>query len=354
MMDPLAREARENQRRGQRMEDRKANILHEKTRIIGVDTQALQQQTLERAERERIDLERDMYYDAMGNSYARNQSEMESLRQTQVKEKQVQVNRFRAQQEEDKRRAAMIEARGSESYKHQDTNFLKFRGEDLLMRDRVKAQQAQQMDWLASQVGELQQREQQKQQFDAEYTQLNTDTAMLREMQENQQTANRSALAAENYRYNRQLAVETSAEKQRERMKDEARSQAEVNQTCNGDLLNERVHNSQRDGFRGFTKAQREAVLAEQQRQVAALRAKQAEEASWEKGWQDDSERVRRELVKKDRAKMQAATQRKIQVRKEQELQRAEKQRHYDYLDNVVYTNPVQESYFGQFGQSAR
>lgn len=354
MMDPLVREERENTRRGQRMEDRKAQILHEKTRLIGVDTQALKQQTIQRAERERIDLERDMYYDAMSNSHARNLSEMEALRQKQVRESNVQVNRFRAQQEEEQRRDDMIKARAAESYKYQDTAFLKFRGEDPLIDQRVKAQQAQQMDWLSSQVQDLERREQQEQQFHAEYAQLNSETAMQRGALEAEDLANRKNLNRQNLRYNQQLSLEVSAENQRERMKDEARGQAEVNATMNGDLLNERVLNSQREGFKGFTKAQRDAVLAEQQRQVAALREKQRGEAAWDKGWEDDSERIRRELVKKDRAKMQAATQRKIQLRKEQERQRAEKTRHYDYLDNVVYTNPAQPSYFEQFGQSAR
>jgi len=354
MMDPLERQARETQRYSQRMEERKPRILHAKTRIIGVDTQSLGQQTRERQERERIELERDMYYDAMSNGHARTLTEMESLRQKQVRQKNVEVNRFREQQEDDRRRNDMIKARIADNYKLEETNFLKFRGEDAGIHNRVKAQQNQQMDWLSHQVSNLQVREDDQRQYEADIARYNSQVHEALCQQEAEAARRRLALAKEGLRYNQQLAIQVAAGKDRERMKEEARSQAEVNATMNGDLLNERVLNSQRDGFKGFTPEQRSAVLAEQQRQVEALRQKRKDEAAWEKGWQDDAESVRREMVKKDRAKMAAATQRNVQYRKTQEDQAGEKQRVYDYLDNVVYTNPVKESYFQQWGQSAR
>jgi len=99
-MDPLAREAREIELRRGRLNERTRRVLHAKTRLIGVDTQALAQQVAEKQDRERQELERDFHHDSVTIAHARAVSEQEGLRQREVKQSLAELTAYRKAQAE--------------------------------------------------------------------------------------------------------------------------------------------------------------------------------------------------------------------------------------------------------------
>lgn len=129
----------------------------------------------------------------------------------------------------------------------------------------------------------------------------------------------------------------------------------EVQQQMSSQFLNDAngkpIRNS---GFKGFSKAQRDQILEDQRQQVAELQAKRNAEQQLQNAQDQDSENVRRALVRKDRENMNLRKHNNVQLRKEHERQRTEKDLRFNYLEKVVYTNPVGEGYFEQFGQSCR
>jgi len=103
--DPLAREQREIQGRRARDEQRKPRYLHAKTRLFGVDTMALDQQVLEKQEKERLDMERELYYDDLNSTFSRALSEQDVIRAQAKRQQQMELNEFRKAQEREKKAA---------------------------------------------------------------------------------------------------------------------------------------------------------------------------------------------------------------------------------------------------------
>jgi hypothetical protein len=354
MQDPLVRQAQQNELRRQRLEDRKVRVLHEKTRLLGIDIQALDQHARERQERERLEAERDMRCNETMNQHARYLQEAEAQRQKAQRQRNTEVWKFQQEQAREKQRNAMIADSVKDNYLEEETNFLRFRGEDLCRPERVTQQKLQQKDWLTQQIGETMQRESAERQAEADYEYYQRQVLATRNAAEDERNRNDRRANQEQMRYNQHLAVQKAAADRRDRMLNEDASQREVQAAMDSDLLNERVLNSQREGFKGYTKSQKRAVLDEQQRQIAALNAKRAQERANNAEDARNAEAVRREMVIRDRQAQAARTHKAVGVRNAQQAQKREKELRYDYLDNVVYTNPPTEGYFNQFGQSAR
>lgn len=353
MEDPLVRQAREDERRAARLEARKPRVLHAKTRLMGIDVEALDQQTAEKADMTRLDMERDLYFDRMRIGHNDALTKMENMRQQEERERAREMDRFRQQQEREKIRDKMVADSIADSYKNEETTFLRFKGEDPMKYERTLFQKQQQMDWLNQQVEDLQGRKSRTRLEDAQYTAHMAQITELRRQMEEEAEAQRRALAAQNNKMNQGLAVDKRASLERDRRNDEELARAEIEAQLASEFMNEnQVHG--KSNFKGFSSAQRDAILEEQARQVAALRERKAREASKEAQFNQDSEHVRRMLVIADRQKMNNRTKQNVALRQEQERQKRDNQVRYDYLDNVVYTNPVKESFFEQFGQSAR
>lgn len=354
MMDPLEREAQEVARRRQRLEDRKPRVLHQKTRLIGIDTQALDYQVNEKQDRMRCEMERDVYFDSMTNKHAKMLVEQESIYQMETKARMQDLNRFRAEQQKQQERNAAAIAASAEDYKNDKTTFLQFRGVDGGAADRRSRQQAQQMDWLNQQVDQKIAKEQSEFNTIAQDEQEQRRILEFRGEQEAMQEADRRNQAVMNNRMNQSLALEKNQREARAARKQASLDQAEIKATLSSDFMTETRTDGQRETFKGFTKAQRAAILEEQARQVTALQERQAAASDEQQKYENDCEAVRRSLVIAERKKQASRRMAAVQLRQEHELQRNEKNMRYDYLDNVVYTNPVDDSFFQQFGQSVR
>lgn len=354
MVDPLERQRIEAERRAQRLEDRKPRVLHAKTRIMGIDVQALDQQAAEKADVARLDLERDLYFDRTRIQTNSQLVKLENMAQHQQRERALEVDRFRQQQERDQIRDRMVLESTADSYKNDETIFLRFRGEDPMKYERSRLQKQQQMDWLNQQIEGLQNMRARTRMEDAQYTAHMAQVTELRRQMEEEAEAYRRQMAMQTQYQNQSMAVDKRAALERHQRNEEDLARAEIEAQLASEFMLEGAQGGGKTNFKGFSAAQRDAILEEQARQVAALRERKARDATEDTQFNKDAEQVRRMLVIADRQKMNSRTKQAVALSQAQVQQKEEHRLQYDYLDNVVYTNPPKESFFSQFGQSAR
>lgn len=217
-------------------------------------------------------------------------------------------------------------------------------------------QHRQQRDWLNQQVAVLQQKEEHERMSDAEFEYHQRRVLAAREAQEVEAGYQSKRSHKQAQAFNLDQLQEKRLREAIMREREEAMGQAEVQMMIESEFLNENglVREGAVDSFKGFTPQQRKAILDEQKKQVADMLARKEQMARMERAQDQDSEAVRRALVRKDREKMAHRKHLAVQTRLEQEQQKAKTQLRYDYLDNVVYTNPIGDDFFSQFGKSVR
>lgn len=352
-MDPLERDRVAIERRRQREEARTTRILHAKTRLFGIDTLALEQQVKEKQERERLEVERDLFYDDVNVLHAKAISEQEAQRQADQRKRNEEVNFFRKLQEQEKRRKMMIADSQADQLADTNTLFLKFSGEDPNHDKRVKAQQQQQQDWLAQQIFELSQKENRSRQEDADYDAYQTEILAVKEETEAYNARVSRSLTEQTVEYNKQLAQQAKARKAQELQMSQALNDMELAAQMNSNFLNEGAR-SQSGGFKGFSTSQRQRILDEQHAQMMEHASRRQKEIEEQKSYDQTQEDMRRAMVKADRQVQAYKSQALKNLALERTIQAKEKQMRYDYLDNVVYTGAVSEEFFDKFGKSCR
>lgn len=355
-IDPLVRERIENQKRAERAEARKTVLLDARTRQYGKDLQTLSAQVDERTEKMKMDKQRDLYYDDVNVWQANQIKEMERARQAQVRADRLKLESFRSNQavERDMKRQE-AEAKFN-SFGDIQTDFLKFQGEDLDRDAREKAMYTQQQDWLQQQIAELSAKEKfEKEQaaaYDATQAQMNEimkkdEIELAQEMK-----YRRHQLQAEN----QMLADEKRSRETAANQLNSYLNDAEIKAQLNSAYLNESFVGTSdgRAGFKGFSQEQRQSILDEQeyQRQQLAL-ARQAENQK-DATYDQQQEEIRRMMILADRQKQRNKTQDLLKLREERKTQHLAKTEKYEYLDTVMFSDPIRPEYFEQFGTSGR
>lgn len=352
--DPLERERREIAARRERVQQRTVRVLHPKTRLFGIDTLALNQQVQEKQERERLEAERDLYYDDLSSTFSRAMGTQDSLKAEHQRRTQSDLLAYRKAQTNQKRRQELSERAAADELCNVPTDFLKFGGEDLGAKDRNRAQKIQQQDWLAQQIEDLQAREQRDQQEQTDYESMQNRISSLQEQQQNQANFERKRAQRELVEYNKQMASSQRSERVRESQMRQAQDDEELDRTLSSSFLNEGINGGNATNFKGFTTEQRQTIMDEQKQQLDDLRNRRMAEAANEREYAQQQEDIRRAMVKADRAKIAFAKQKAVNLAQERHVQAKEKTLRYDYLDNVVYTNPAQSEFFDQFGRDCR
>lgn len=364
-MDPLEREAREVERRRARMSDRAERVLHAKTRIMGVDTNAFSAQIEEKRTIERQSAERAQAADLAAKLHAQAMVQAEQEKQRQARMEREQLDQYRLLQAKEKKVQAILEHNEAET-KHKDpsTTFLDFKGEDLAFSDRLRTQKAQQQDWLTQQVTIKMQRDERQRQDQADYEeaqrQINERIRQQEEATMNQKRADARALLETN----RALAA---AKKQREAIDSHTNavySDMEVTTHLNSDLLNEVVNPRTFDRanhprplpyhFKGFTPDQVQGVMDGQRHQLHSLAQKRQQEREHEQQIAQQQETMRRTMVQQEREMAAQKRESLIALKQEHTMQKKDKTMRDSYLNNVIYTNPVNPVFFEQFGQTSR
>lgn len=363
--DPLEREQREIERRRQRLEDRKHRILNAKNRIIGVDTQALEQQMKERQLREKEEKERLILSDVQRVEYDQIATQLEQERVRLKKIEALQLAQLQKQQEEERKviEATKIAQEQVLEAAHLIAPLMKFAGEDPYKNDREKLQKQQQAEWIVEHVLAQQRKQEQelslKQKEDLEILERNR---MADEI-ERQVRLQKKYIDLQTKEQNVRLIEQKKAmvSKYDEEEADLVRKELEYLST-NKFMTEARDTMFRTDNpnrllsyhFKGFSTAQKTAILEEQQRQAEESRLKAQLEKEQQRVAEKQTEEARREALRMERLVQNRKLQDDSRLRTEQMVQKQEKDVREQYMNKVVYTNPVSESYFQQFGTSAR
>jgi len=355
-LDPLERERREIERRRKRFDDRKKVILDAKKRIIGVDKAALESQIKEKEDKKKLEAQDKQLYDTMRGSHAKLLSEVERERQRARAAKEEELAFYRKQQEqmakrkkhEDRVEALAPPVKGN-------TVFVDFQGEDLDKAQREVEQKRQQQQWLTQQLTALNEKSQRLRKDDLDYAEQERQINEMKKQLEEEAHAARKTLQKQTQQYNAVQLAQKKRLSEIERETTHKLNQQEIASQLGSELLNEKAaEDALRVNFKGFSAAQRQQILAEQQRQAAELADKRAREVAAEADYARMQDDMMREMVRQEKAKQERERQQRLQLRAVHLQQQKEHQQQMTYLNKHVYTNPVKPEFFDQFGQSHR
>lgn len=277
------------------------------------------------------------------------------MRTLEIRERRQDVDSFRKQQAREKRRKELIEQANCDNLIEMDTPFLKFAGEDLGMNNRIKAQQADQRDWLSQQMLMLQDKNNFEAQEEANREAHQQEVLNMRKENEMDAAYQRRMRNQEQATYNKLLATKKREKELAERQRNQQANSFEIRNTMNSKIMNEGVGDM--DGpsnFKGFTTGQRQRILDEQAVQIAQRRHATDREMAMNHEYDVYQEQVRQTIVGIDNEDSFNKKEALMTLRREREVQDKEKKNRYQYLDDVVYQNPVKEEYYGQWGQGSR
>lgn len=363
--DPLVRERREIARRRARNAERTKRILAAKTRTMGIDTKALAQQVTERQARERVEIERGQYYDRLTNRHADQLTELSRQKVLAARKEAQELQSYRQQQVKEKRMREMIKAAGMKTNTDTVPKLLDFAGEDPGYMDRRRAQQRQLKDWLAQQIDLLRKKEANELQDKVAYEEMQSKINDIKLQMEQEAVANRKTEAKEFIQANNLMSQHKSAEKRRLQQRNQELDDMELQHTLNSAFMKEDVGRRVMGGaractdalpyhFKGFSTERKQFILDTQQTQIRDLQIQREQERQREEAYNQEQERIRKQVVLLQRDKARQAKASRLQLEKERKVQAQTAKLTQRHLDHVVYTNPVSDEFFNQFGTSCR
>lgn len=369
------KEAAAIERRRNMEEQRKSRIFNSKSRTIGVDLQALEQQINDRKQQEDYEQKRANAFAADAVRNDKITQLLEKRQQTDEFELNRAMNEFRMlhQQPESRREFDLYDpdylkkdkpARVSDDDPRCGISSLqKFDGEDLNSKARNKYQAEQLREWAL---------EQQRERDQALKNQDTADRLYELKMRELDQRALDLQRAEEECRkainlaqadYNLALAKERGEKERLHKQQQLDDNMTEIANHVFGDVLTENPavaqsafgpHRVITDRWKGMSPSQLEDIRRQQD-----LQRKEKERLQQEKKLRD--EEFDRQRVAQARA---ATLLEREHERKREELNKRmadenrrlaqEQKAHKDYLDKEVYTNPPTAAYYMQFNTSTR
>lgn len=356
-VDPLEREAKEIDRRRARLEDRRQRILHAKTRLIGVDVDALDGQVRAKHRQSLEALAEDRYYESLTQCHAGQLTSLVNAKLENEAAARHQLAFHHQQQAAEKKSRDTLSRERARSPMNVETNFLNFTGEDLLYQQRLAQQKQQQREWATQQIEIKMAQEAKELMDDADYEATQAQYRELQRQNEERQMYNTIKTNESIANTNKVLAAEKCYRERVERQVDECAKQTELVNTFTDRFM---VEDSQsRDGnrgycFKGFTVEDRQAILDQQRQQQLELEQRRQQQTAEQRAYDNQQDKYRRQLILADIQQRQYQTKQRQSLSEVHERQAREKQARDRYLDAVVYTNPVKEEYFQQFGTSAR
>jgi len=356
-------------------EERKSRIFNARTRLIGVDKQALEAQVTERNAMQTTEQTRNDAYaremiknDKLGVLYQERQDR-------DVRELQKSLNDFRLQnQRPDTRREWDLNnpeyLRIDKPARTSDVDPILgvssaqiFDGEDLSGTIRKSAQQRQRAEWAAAQREEKRRADQQRDYSDHLYQlkQIELDQTGLDLQKQEAQCRRAVTSATKDFNIN-----QAEERKQREKNEQDATLQDNLTEIKNhvfGDMLTENPdvarsafgsHRVITDRWKGMNEEQIGQIRKTQAEQVEDNAKRTAEAARITNQW--DSNRIQMAKAGTLMERAEKRERREIQKRLVEENKRLAKEQaeRLNTLDHVVYTNRPKDTYFSQFNTTSR
>jgi len=369
------KEAAAIERRRAMEEERKTRIFNAKTRTIGVDRQAIDQQMFDKKQMEDFERKR---HEAFAADAVRNDkitSMLEKRQEHDVRNLNQALNEFRAlhQQPSSRREWDLYDPDSLKKDKparvHDDdprcgiSSLQKFDGEDLNNKARSKFQNEQARKWYESQMNEKARAKSNQDKadnlYDLKQIELDKRAMDLQVAEENCRKAINMANAAYNDALNKE-------QQERSRLKSQQDLDDKMTEIANhvfGDVLTENPsvaqsafgpHRVITDRWKGMSPQQLEDIKKTQERQRAENERMRQEEELRNREYERQANAharaglmVERELERKRNEinKAQADENRRLA---------AEQKGQQEFLDKELYTNPPTAGYFMQFNTSTR
>ncbi|XP_030642902.1 RIB43A-like with coiled-coils protein 2 [Chanos chanos] len=357
-------EAARIERRRNRELQRQDRIFNARVRTIGIDKDALDHQVQERKEKEEAEsltlkgyAEDLLHGDRVACLLDHRQRKDERLLQ-----KAIMDFRQNFQQRSSRRE---FDLNDPDALKKQDSVQMLpgLVGEDPGSVERRRRQQEQLRSWSSQQQHELVEAHQRKKREDLQYdqTRIALDNRAL-ELQKTEEE-NKRALAIATKDFNLALAAETAGRRQRERYEEEENKKMDILNHLQGELLSK--SQDQSASLRGYSRLRSDSYLGlslQQLQHFTDLQLQQAEEKKRALLAQKQEE-LEQDRVRVESARAVLLLERK-QARINKEMRQAmdnanaklaqEQQARKKYLEEQVYTNVPDESYFSQFNTSTR
>jgi len=369
------KEAAAIERRRVMEEERKSRIFNAKTRTIGVDRQAIDQQVFDKKQMEDFERKR---HEAFAADAVRNDkisSMLEKRQEHDVRNLNNALNEFRSlhQQPSARREWDLYDPDSLKKDKparvHDDdprcgiSGLQKFDGEDLNGKARSQFQNEQARKWFESQMAEKARAKSNQEAadnlYDLKQMELDQRAMDLQVAEENC----RKAINMANSAYNDALNKE---QQERSRLKSQQDLDDKMTEIANhvfGDVLTENPSVAQSafgphrvivDRWKGMSPQQLEAIRKTQDRQRAeAERIRQEEELRNREHERQATAHARAGLMVERELERKRNDINKAQADENRRLA-AEQKSHQEFMDKELYTNPPTAGYFMQFNTSTR
>ncbi|OHT00942.1 flagellar protofilament ribbon protein [Tritrichomonas foetus] len=353
----------------QRMGDRKPHILDPRTRRIGIDVDALNQQVMEKRELNSREKARE---DAFAHMTL---TQQDLLMENAERERQL---RRKMDEDRDKFRMAQQRPDQAREYDIWRPDLLKvsrparigdydptigissgqiFQGEDLKISERLAAQARQRNEWFQEQTREKDaiRRKEQMDDLTNQLVELETQKklAELDRMTEHAKAEVRKEIADDNLRMFHEKKQNEADQHALEQMQNDA----ELKSNLRTRIISEEM--CPRGGhpmeYRGMTIDEQKQIIDEQSRQMVDNERRRQEEAERERQWYEyqeylKSEGDRNEAMWLRRKQQEQAALYQTHLQQEEEFKRRER-----YLNKVVYGQNIPDDYYyNQWGKDVR
>lgn len=356
-------------------EERKSRIFNARSRVLGIDHQGLENQIKEKNRLKEIERERDQKFineEARRDEVLRGK-ERELRDERRRIDQEINDYRTQYQKREDTREFDITDPKlhqktlparcGDNDIRLGISCAQKFLGEDLMSRERKKAQMEQQRAWLQQQIQERRQAEEDR----AKADRIIQETLEARDRRANDLEAfermSRRQIKESVVRFNMKLAAEQECKKlEREKHNDED-NLAEIYNNLTSDMLTENPESAISNFgpmhkittmYRGMTAGEIAQLQREQTKQADENSKRKTEAEIHEARWETITNNLARttlmaeqELARKQRSLNQELRDENYRLAEEQKSRN-------NYFDKVVYTNPPTQEYFNQFNTTTR
>lgn len=359
-MSPEDRDIMRSTAKRDRNETRKTTILDPRTRRIGIDIDAIQQQIQEKREREAREKARD---DAFDN--------MVLTQQDIIMDKMEQERQARRKMAEDRDRFRMSVQQPSNSLEYDiwRPDLLKvsrparvgdedptlgvssgqiFQGEDLHVSERLAAQARQRRDWYNEQMKEKQaeQRRAQMEDLQNQLVELETQKTLadLDARTEYAKSQIRREVADDNYN----MFLDKQRREREDKERDEQMNNAEMISNVRTGIISERMarRGDAPQDYRGMTVEDQKQIIDEQAAQMKDNERRRQEEREREQQWYEYQEYLKSEGDRNEATWLRRKQQEQEQLYKTRLQQEEEFKRRERYLNKEVYGKNVPDDYF--------
>ncbi|KAF5285339.1 hypothetical protein FQA39_LY04438 [Lamprigera yunnana] len=375
MTEKDRREAAAIELRRAREEERKKRIFNPKTRLIGNDIKALEQQI---EEKKKLEAERRKIDQIFGEQLVRNDQISVAMGKKEIEERKkmaLEVENFRVnfQRVQDRREFDLNDPdylkKSLPARIHDNdprislSSMQKFEGEDVAAEERKQIQKEQIQSWLQQQVEERESAENEQRAAENAYKEA-IDARDQRALElERLEKDCRKRLEKACCMFNRSLADERYCQEKEKKRQEQEDNMAQMYNTLTSDMMTENpdvsmsnMGSNRRIGYlyKGMSKDELDKFRKAQLAQLEEVQKKRAEEIRFQREWDDYSNGIQKTIALMDKELAKKEKERRVSLAEENKRMAVEQKNNQDYMNKIVYRNKPSASFYDQFNRSTR